>query len=70
MSEVCGLPLVDMPEDVTPLAAVVVVKVLDEDGDPTYYARATDGLLTVEAVGMLAYADEELRNRWRTDDPA
>lgn len=67
---VCGLSIVDMPQDVTPLAAVVVVKALDEYGDPAYYARATEGVLTVEAVGMLTYADESLRRRWRESGDA
>jgi hypothetical protein len=59
---VLGLPLEGMPEDVTPLAAIVVVKALDEDGGPAYYCRATDGLSTVEALGMLAYGDVTLRS--------
>lgn len=57
MSEVCGLPLVGMPDDdLQPLSAVVVVKVLDKDGDPAYRVRATEGLLAVEALGMAHYA--------------
>ena len=61
MSEVCGLPLVDMPDDVTPLAALVVLKALDGDGEVTYLARASEGVTTVEAVGMAALADLRLR---------
>jgi hypothetical protein len=46
-----------MPDDVTPLAALVVLKALDADGDVAYYARATDSLTTVEAIGMAVYAE-------------
>ena len=60
MSDVCGLPIVDMPDDIAPLAALVVVKALDTDGDLTYFARATDGVTVVEALGMARLADIRL----------
>jgi len=51
---VAGLPIMNLPE-CTPLAALVLIKALDDEGNPTYYARGTDDLTTVEALGM-AYA--------------
>lgn len=65
MSDVCGLPLSEpLPDGVTPLAAVVVVKGLDEDGDVAYYSRSTDGLMTVEAYGMLGFATQVIDSGW------
>ena len=61
MAQVCGLDIVNMPEEISPLAALVVLKAFDEDGDVTYYARATEGVTTVEALGMVALADVRLR---------
>jgi hypothetical protein len=66
--DVLGLPLVGMPDDVTPLAALVVVKALDADGKVAYYARATDGVTTVEAVGMGIYGVDQLREALRTGE--
>ena len=56
MSEACGLPLVGMPDSATPLAALVILKALDEDGEVAYFVRATDSLSSVEALGMAHYA--------------
>jgi hypothetical protein len=48
---VCGL-LIEGSEDFgQPVAALVVVKLLEEAG-VRYCARATDGLTSVEALGM------------------
>ena len=57
MADVAGLPLMNMPDGVTPLSALVVMKVLDEGGNVRYFAVATEGLMTVEALGMVRYAD-------------
>jgi hypothetical protein len=56
---VCGLPIEGELNEF-PLAALVVVKCLVEDG-VTYQARATDGLSTVEAMGMAELAVLRLR---------
>ena len=56
------MDLVGVPDDVTPLAALVIVKALDEDGDVAYYCKATEGLSSVEALGMAGYADVKLRS--------
>lgn len=61
-AEACGLPIVGMPEGVTPLSALVVLKALDDEGDVTYYARATEGVSVVEALGMASLAELRLRD--------
>lgn len=68
MSDVCGLPLVDMPDDISPLSALVVVKAIDGDGDVAYYARATEGLTVTEALGMARTADIRLSAALTEDD--
>ena len=62
---VLGMTL-DVGEDDTivtaqPLSAFVVVKALDEDGDLVYLTGATDGLHSVECLGMAEYAAARLR---------
>jgi hypothetical protein len=44
-----------------PLAAFVVVKALDSDGNVCYLTGATEGLPTVECLGMADFAMEKLR---------
>jgi hypothetical protein len=56
MAEFMGLDIANMPEGYTPLAALVVVKVLDEEGKVAYVPRASDSLSSVEALGMAHYA--------------
>lgn len=68
MSAVCGLPLVDMPEGIIPLAAVVVVKALDAGGDLAYYTQVTDDVTAVEMLGMIRYADLRLSNAITADE--
>lgn len=53
---VMALPIIGVPDGVTPLAGLVVMKVLDTDGNVAYLARATEGLSTVECLGMAHYA--------------
>lgn len=62
---VLGMPL-DVGEDdtittVQPLGAFTVVKALDEDGDVVYCTAATEGLPSVECLGMAEYAAMKLR---------
>jgi hypothetical protein len=50
-----------------PLAAVVCIKGLDEDGKVCYWSRATEGLSTTEAQGMALGLLDDLREaRCRT----
>lgn len=57
---VAGLPIVGGDEIGTPLSAVVCVKGLSEDGEITYWTRATDGLKTAEAIGMAVVLLDDL----------
>jgi hypothetical protein len=45
-----------------PLFALVIVKALDGDGDLVYLTAATEGLQTVECLGMAEYAALRLRH--------
>lgn len=56
-----GLNIHPLPKDWTPLAAVVLVKCLDEDGSPTWGFRTTDGLNDEELLGALTIRKELLR---------
>lgn len=53
-AEVCGLPIIGGEEIGQPLAALVIVKSFDEDSEigVSYQVRATEGLSTVECLGM------------------
>jgi hypothetical protein len=57
---ILGMPLDADGDDAlwlgTPLEAVVIVKMLNGNGDIAYVASATAGLKDVEALGMLHYA--------------
>lgn len=64
--DVLGMPMGEVPEDITPICAVVVFKAMDEEGNAAYYLRATEGLSTVEAVGMVEYGAHRLRQIWDT----
>lgn len=57
---ILGMPL-DAAEDdpiatCQPLSGFVVVKALDEDGEVCYLTAATEGLKSVECLGMARYA--------------
>jgi hypothetical protein len=72
---VLGMPLEmasDDDEISQPLAAVVVVKCLDSDGAISYRSRATEGIQTVEALGMARYAvlklEQAIWERGEDDD--
>lgn len=57
---VLGMPLGEPGDDAlwagTPLEAVVIVKMLNADGEMAYVTSATPDLKDVEALGMLRYA--------------
>jgi hypothetical protein len=65
-SLILGMPLDVSDEDsivsVQPLCGFVVIKGLDEDGEVGYYTAATEGLLSVECLGMAEYAMLKLRH--------
>lgn len=48
-----GLELEELEQGLVPLEALVLVKVIDEDGDPCWAVRTTDGLTDAEAMGAL-----------------
>jgi hypothetical protein len=63
---VAGMPLVCEADDIAvPLAAVVVIKGLDADGDIAYWSCATENLKTTEALGMAVGLVDDLRNQRR-----
>lgn len=55
MTEFMGLPIEGMPDGITPLSVLVIVKALDAEGDVCYFSRGSEGLMTVEALGMAHY---------------
>lgn len=56
-----GLPLNGENDIMQPLAAVVCLKGLDDDGHVCYWSRTTDGLSTTEAQGMALGLLDDLR---------
>jgi hypothetical protein len=48
-----------IPEDYTPLEAVVVIKALADDGNVCMVSKKTRGLAPWEAFGLLAYAMDD-----------
>jgi hypothetical protein len=64
---VCGLPLVGDHDIMQPLAAVVCIKGLDEQGGIGYWSQATDGLTLTEAQGMALGLLDDLRSGRRGD---
>lgn len=66
-AQVAGMDIVGLPEQFTPLSALVVLKYLDENGATVYRACATSDLMSVEALGMAHYAAAML-TRWEDDE--
>jgi hypothetical protein len=60
-----GLPLEGINSDKQVIAAVVVIKSFDEESETSvaYSMGATDGLTSVEALGMMEYANMMLRKQ-------
>lgn len=59
MAEVYGLKIDDLPENATPLDAIVIVKYLNEEAEPRLHCMVTNGLMIWEALGILkGYAAE------------
>jgi hypothetical protein len=65
VTTVAGLEIV-LPEG-TPLAALVVLKYLDSEGDYVYAVSSTQGLSAVEAMGMTDLAKMRLRDLFYED---
>lgn len=61
-----------IPDGYVLLEAFAVIKVLDEDGDPSLLVRHTPACDAVMAVGMLTLALEEQKNQmqfhWSDED--
>lgn len=62
---ILGMPL-ELSEDdellsIQPISGFVVVKGIDETGRLRHYTAATDGLTSVECLGMAEYAALKLR---------
>jgi hypothetical protein len=57
-----GLTVRPLPENYTPLEAVVVLKCIDPDGDTCYITRYTPDVHSIEILGML-HAAIQLLNR-------
>jgi hypothetical protein len=56
-SDVLGtLSLVELPQNIVPVDAIVLVKAIDGDGDFEWYTRYTTGVGNAEAIGMLNLA--------------
>jgi hypothetical protein len=57
-----GLSVHPVPEGWTPVAGIILVKCIDEDGDPTWAFRTTDGLNDEELLGALTVRTDLLRH--------
>jgi hypothetical protein len=66
-----GIDLLALPEGYTPLAAIAIIKTLDDDGGIAWLVRYEKGLGGVEALGALHMAvnnlAEDVRNAYRPD---
>ena len=60
-----GIEILDLLPDSIAMDAVVLVKCLDEDGDPCWYTRYTEGLSTAETIGALTMALDLCRDEAR-----
>lgn len=64
--KVLGMDLSVEEDDVLvtaqPFSAFIVVKAFDADGDVVYLTAATEGLQSVECLGMAEFAALKLRN--------
>lgn len=56
-----GVRIGSLPEGWTPVAAIVLVKCTDEDGDPTWAFRTSDGVNDEELLGALTVRIDVLR---------
>lgn len=67
-----GLEITDLQEGEIPLEAIVIVKVLTDDGSTALSIRHTSGLLAWDRVGMLSLARDRASldgaNGWIPED--
>lgn len=75
MAEVFGLPLEWEAEEgyvISPIAAVVVIKAIDSDGEEIHAVVVTPGLTAVEALGMarmaVIHAEENVKQTMYSAD--
>lgn len=61
----CGLPLPGETDMTQPLAAIVMVKGLDDEGKVAYWSSATEDLMLTEAQGMALGLLDEFRDARR-----
>lgn len=70
--EVFGLQFTDIESSDIPVEGILIIKALDEDGDPQTVIRATEGISKPEALGMLVGAADQIRayiaDSWREED--
>lgn len=63
---ILGMPL-DVDDDdaimtCQPVCGLVIIKALDENGEIVYFSAATDGLKSVECLGMVEYTSLRLKH--------
>lgn len=61
MESIYGIEFDPLPERSTPTDLLLIVKALDEDGEFTFYTRASESLSTWEAIGLLTATLDQLR---------
>jgi hypothetical protein len=59
-----GMPLKGVNDDIQVISAVLVVKMFEGESETgvAYQTCATDGLTTVEALGMIEFAGVKIRH--------
>ena len=62
-TDLFGMPVAfpEGQEPARPICAVAILKSIEEDGTIAYRACATDGVSTIEAIGMFISAADDLR---------
>lgn len=67
-----GLTIVPLTPGSVALECVVLIKEMDEDGDPSWALRYSETISHVEVIGALAVMDRHERDRfegnWRKDE--
>ena len=63
MASVFGIEMTDLPKGAQPIECVVLVKVLTHDGSVALCERASSGLTTWEALGMVTTFADTLRSQ-------
>lgn len=59
---------VESPPGGTLLEAVVCLKMIDADGEMVWESRATEGLSTLEAIGMLRVTTRKLEDAFNDQE--